>query len=561
MAKRKLAVALTLLMAVSVFPGCSKAPEPAATNPPATEAPATQAPAAQADATPEAKTEPAANAGTFAGYPMNKQNETITWFSSESYKPNSAFASAEDSPFHKGLKEMLGVNIEWQFPTEGTTGAQAFNLMMASGTLPDVICHPLIKDSERYINEGTIWDLSPYIKDYSPAYYAWLQTNAAYDKAMKTDSGKYYGYGFFREDGGWNDTYLGPVVRTDWLEEQSLPLPETISDWDKTLKVFKEKYDATLSFAKSRVETTGISGAFGAYGMINYQNFIDSNKKVQLAHIQPEWRDYMAQLNKWWTEGILDQDFITDNDTIARTKALNGEMGLSITSMGQLSNWSKDADEAGNGAKWTGLQYPKGDDGKLSMVFGGPGVGTVAAVVSTSCPKEKLELVMRALDYAYTEEGNLYWNFGKQGVSWDYDADGKPAYLPIVTEDPNGLNNAIDKYGGSTWSGNCIQATLLLYLKNTPTAVAANDLWFYPNEPITSSWKMPNGVTFTPEESERAAELQNTIGTYCSEMAIKFITGEESLTKFDGFVSTVKDMGVEELLGINQAGYDRYLAR
>ena len=66
---------------------------------------------------------------------------------------------------------------------------------------------------------------------------------------------------------------------------------------------------------------------------------------------------------------------------------------------------------------------------------------------------------MRVLDYAYTDEGHLYWNFGTKGVTWDYDENGEVAYTELVTEDPDGLNNAIAKYSGSVWSGSCIQAT------------------------------------------------------------------------------------------------------
>jgi putative aldouronate transport system substrate-binding protein len=458
---------------------------------------------------------------------------------------------------------MLGVSIDWQFPVSGTDTNQAFNLVMANSKLPDVIYHGLMKDAERYIDEGTIYDLTPYIKQWSPNYYKWLQTNPEYDRTFKTDTGKYYGYGFFREAGGWNDSYLGPVVRKDWLDACGLPLPKTIDDWDKTLRAFKARYGAVLSFARSRVADYGsfIAGSFGAYTMLTFRLYVDRNGQIQSATAQQAWKNYLTKLNEWWRDGLLDQDFMTVDDTSARTNALNTKMGISFTSMGQLSNWIKDAEASGNGAEWIGLQYPTGNDGSLVMIPGGYGIGSNAAVITTSCPPAKLELVMRALDYAYSEEGNLYWNFGKKGVSWDYGRDGKPAYLPLVTNDPDGLNNAIDKFGGSTWSGNCIQATLLLYLKNTQQGIDANDLWFYPNEKISAYWTIPNGVTLTPTESNRAAELQNTIKTYSDEMAVKFITGQEPLSGFDAFVARMNQMGLPELIRINQTAYSRYLKR
>lgn len=500
---------------------------------------------------------------TFGGYPMDAASQTITWFGSEGYMPNDAYASAEDSPFHKGLEEMLGVNIEWDFPIRGTNGAQAINLVLASGDLPDVLFGNTMADAERYIDEGTFHDLTPYMEKWSPAYWAWIHTNPAYDRAMKTDSGKYYGYGFFREDGGWNDSYLGPVVNKTWLDECGLPLPVTVSDWDKTIRAFKQRYGATLSFAWSRVYDfgTGISGAFGAYSFVQYKLYIDGNNKVQLANVQPEYRNQLMKFNEWWRDGLIDQDFVSVNDTMARSNALNKKMGISITSMGQLSNWETDAIGANNGAQWIGLQYPKGDDGTMVMIPGGYGIGRVVAAVTTNVTADRMELVMRALDYAYTEDGNLYWNFGKKGVSWDYDAEGNPAYLPLVTNDPNGLNNAIDKFGGSTWSGNCIQATALLYMKNTQSAIDANDLWFYPNEAVSAKWTVPPGLTLTSEESSRSAELQAALKTFTEEAAIQFLTGQTAFSNWDSYVSQVNSLGLAELLGIYQAAYDRYLAR
>ena len=501
---------------------------------------------------------------TFNGYPMNARDQTISWFIGEGYQVNNAYASANDSPFHSGLQDMLGVNIDWRVLLPGDNQAQAINLIFASGDLPDVMFGGgLMANAERYIDEGTFIDLTPHLREWSPAYWDWIHTETAYDRAMKTDSGKYYGYGFFREDGGWNDTYLGPVVNKAWLDAFNLPLPTNISDWDRTLRAIRNRYNVPLSFAWSRVTGygTAISGAFGAFSFADFKLYVDNNNRIQLANIQPEYRNQLVKWAEWWRDGLIDQDVMSINDTMARSNALNLRMGMSITSMGQLSNWVMDSQAAGNGANWIGLQYPRGDDGTLSMVPGGYGIGSVVASITTNVKDDaKLQLIMRALDYAYTPEGNLYWNYGKQGVSWDY-VNGQPAYLPLVTNDPNGLNDAIDKYGGSTWSGNCIQATLLLYLKNTQQAIDANDLWFYPNQAVSARWTIPNGLTRTPAEATRAAELQTAISTFVNESAVQFITGQRNFNTWDAYVAEVNRMGLQELLTIQQGAYNRYLAR
>ena len=499
---------------------------------------------------------------TFDGYPMDASNQTVSWFVSQGFVPNPVYATADQSPFHSWLKEMLGVKIDWHFPIVGTE-TQALNLVLAQRDLPYIIYGDVMSDVERYIDEGTFRDLSPYMEEWSPAYWKWIHSKPEYTRAMKTDSGKYYGYGMFQEAGGWNVTYLGPVVNKTWLDECGLPMPVTISDWDRTLRVFKERYGAVLAFAWQRVTLNGtfISGAWGAHSFANFRLYVDDNRKIQLANIQPEYRNQLVTYNLWWKDGLIDQDFLSVNDTIARSNALNKKMGISLTSMGQLGTWVMDARNNNTGANWVALQYPTGDDGTLAQVSGGLGISSVAAVITTAVPDDQLELVMRMLDYAYTDEGFLFWNFGKQGISWDYNENGDPDYLPLVTDDPGGMNNTVDKYAGSIWNGSCIQATIMLHKKNTPESIAANDLWFYPNEEVTAKNKLPPGMTFTAEESTRAGELIAAISTYVDESSIRFITGQNNFNTWDNYVNRVNTMGLPELLRIYQAALDRYFAR
>ena len=146
-------------------------------------------------------------------YPLNS-DKTITWYSQDSHNIHTDFADWHDSPFHVNLSKQVGVNIEWVLPTTGTDGATFTNTLMADpSTLPNIMEAYFMGSAQQYLDDEVIWDLTPYIQEYAPAYYAFLQSNPAYDKAMKTDDGRYYAFGFFREDGGWNDSYQGPVVR------------------------------------------------------------------------------------------------------------------------------------------------------------------------------------------------------------------------------------------------------------------------------------------------------------------------------------------------------------
>lgn len=77
----------------------------------------------------------------------------------------------------------------------------------------------------------------------------------------------------------------------------------------------------------------------------------------------------------------------------------------SATSMGQLNNWNKEEEAAGNEGTWVGIPYPTADDGSISSVFGGPGIGKHTTVITTTADEDTMKLCLQMLNYAYTEEG------------------------------------------------------------------------------------------------------------------------------------------------------------
>ena len=93
-----------------------------------------------------------------------------------------------------------------------------------------------------------------------------------------------------------------------------------------------------------------------------------------------------------------------------------------------------------------------------------------------------------------------------------------------------------DKYNGLTWGAPGIQATNLLYLKNSEAAIEANNTWFYvypddeeKNRAVTSGWKWPIGVTFTTAEADELDEIAQNIPTFVEESFAEFLTGSKDI--------------------------------
>ena len=544
MKKKLLALVMSLTIVTGLIAGCSnsKAENETADN--------------TANTTTESimeESEPA----EFSGYPL-QTDETLTLWTNQ-IMPSSTVSSWKESPFHVGLEKMTGIPIDYTFPASGTDAGQAFNLMLSDSTLPDMIWYSFIGDAESYIEDGILRDLTDLLPKYAPNYWKFLQDNPYYAKSMMTDSGKYYGFGFFRES-RWQSAYHGPMIRQDWLDECGLPMPETIEDWEITLKAFNEKYGAKLAFCPTWRVSPGMAGAFGAYGTVEMQLYIDENGKVQVAQAQDEWKDYISWLHKLNEEGLIDPDIVTLDDAGLKTKIANNQVGLTCTSQGTMDGYISDAKASGNGAQWVGCPYPvmnKGD--KTTAIFCEDPVVNIVAGITTSCPEEKVELALRWLDYPFSEKGYLYWNYGEEGVSYEM-VDGVPTFTDLILKNELGVGEAAILYTGETGWGCGVQALGMVQQKLSPEAVAAGDLWYEGNEDATE-WVYPTAVTMTPEESTESATIYNTMNTYIKEMALKFITGEESLDNYDAFIETLNSMGMERMLEIRQTAYDRFLAR
>lgn len=95
-------------------------------------------------------------------YPLNS-DKTVTWYVQENMGPHEKFVNWTESPFHTRLNKNLGVNIDWKFPTTGTTPAVYTNTLMAdSSTLPNIMTGYFMDQANLLLEDEVIWDLTLY---------------------------------------------------------------------------------------------------------------------------------------------------------------------------------------------------------------------------------------------------------------------------------------------------------------------------------------------------------------------------------------------------------------
>lgn len=461
-------------------------------------------------------------------------------------------------PFWQGLQENTGVELDVQFPAAGADWNQTFNLLLTDEVLPDIIFkYTSASECEQLLEDGVIYDLTEYLPTYAPDYWAFLNnpTYASVKDEITTASGKIATFMGAREN-LYGVCYVGPVVRKDWLEECGLDEPVTVADWEEMLIAFKEKYGAKLAFTSNYFgEARGIASGFDAFGGISNAEFYVEDGEIKLAQEQPEWYDMMVTLNKWYEMGLIDLDILSLDNDIMRSKVLNNEVGASITAMSQITNWTADAEAENTGAEWMGVGYLRTAEGEptsmirasatLNMGFG--------ALITTSCPEDKLIEALRFLNYGYTEEGFMYWNFGTEGVSYTMGEDGHPQFTDIVKNNPNGLNTGVNNYSGTAGAGIAVQAADMVRAKNVKVAGDAVDKWI--ENTAATEYCVP-ALAYDSDTTTEYNDLRNAIATRIQEIAAKFMTGEEPLENYNKFIDELHEMGLDRVLEIMQVAYD-----
>lgn len=553
--KKSAALLTAVAVAGSLLAGCG--------GKETTEAPAASeaAPAETTAASEAAGGEAAAPAE--ASYPLADGGELTYWLQLNS-NVSANFTNLGDTELGKAWKANTGVEVEFQHPAAGQENEQ-FNLIVADGNLPDIMEWQWLNKypggPEKAIDDGVIIALNDIIDQYCPNLKKYLAENPDIDKMVKTDEGHYYAFPFIRGEEGLCYT-VGGFIRQDWLTELGLEVPTTVDEWHTVLTAFKEEKGAESPFCFDWVnfkQSNPIAFAYGVGTANGSWYILDENNEVQFVPVMDAYKDYLVTLNQWYTEGLIDRDLATLNGDQVTSKMTTDLAGASVGWAASRMQVMMTTAQANN-PDYTLVPTPvptlnAGETpvyGYMENRF--PDVG---AAITSSC--ENVELAARFLDYGYSEEGHNMFNFGVEGVSYNWDGD-HAVYTEEITKNPDGwpIAQALGKHIRANYNGPFVQDMNYLeeYLQ-LETVKECPKVWAVDT---AFDHTMPN-VTPTQEESDELSTISSEMNTYVDEMILKFVFGTESFDNWDKYVQTLNDLGLERALEIQKAALERYNAR
>lgn len=420
--------------------------------------------------------------------------------------------------------------------------AELMSLKFAAGDIPDRMNVNGFVRLKQYVDQDILAKIPlDMLRTHAPNVYA--RTEQAHPGAFEyaTIDGNLYGIPKLN----YFSRFRAPVVwRGDWLSRAGIDkAPETLDEFEAALYKFaKEDPDGNGKHDTYGLSRSSLELVYGAYGYLpNYWS--DRNGKLVYGAVQPEMKEALGRLARWYKDGVIDPEFISGENTggywAISHAFINERIGL--TSLGHYYHWVP-VPSAHNYAELMkidpqaaqALVYgmpPTGPEGQMGAPQGNELGGTfVSFGKHLEKEPDKLAMLLYMIESISATDFETYVTamYGIRGEDWDYNEQG----VPISNK---GGSLALERMGA-----NNVMESLELPEFTEKKAFSL---------PFAEQYRFDVGgirnqlQTALPGQTKYEAELRKL-----QERAyISIITGDKPLDYFDEFVRQWKSGGGEQL--------------
>ena len=573
MRKKILALLLASCMCVGLLSGCTGDDNKNASNSPSP----SSSPSSSASANPSASPAnpwdpvPSEKKENFnkSGYPIVNDKITVTgvFFAS----PVQNYGAPEDISYWNKLEEVTNIHIDWEIVD--ATETSSVELYFASGTLPDFIHNgvDVTRQSTYGVEGGMFYDVSGLIEEYMPNMMEWAQEYPEMLKVIRQINGAIYTMPRLQVASTSAQSQM--FFRTDYLEKVDMEVPTTPDELYNVLKAIKDAgltQDSAPLFPylnEGHLNSQVEGFLFPAFGESIDSFFADDgNGKVVYNKTSDQYRRYIEYMAKLYAEGLFEPEYFTIDGATFSARMKEGKLAFS-TSMADLQpeNFEDGKIHIDCLAPLTS-EYTDKQQTRASNYFSSIG-GAISA------KSKYVEELLRMFDINYAKEevvpdsglNCLSQNLGLQGVTWDYvdNSDGMQGYEIFLPDDWKESQWTYSTLH-NTWA-QCYSICLLqdvVSAKEGTNAYARETGMIKNNIPYAVIPFPDTMMPYTAKESSEMTQKLTDLTSYVNQMRAKFITGVEPITdaSWDAYVNQVKNMGLEDILKIKQAAYDRWNA-
>lgn len=499
--------------------------------------------------------------GTPYSLPITEETFTISYMGQDNWYSPASFN--DYLPMFEEVERVTGIKIDFQCVPGDQVATTVQTRLAAAINLPDITVIPTQANIYKYAQDGLIIPLDELFEQYAPDAVAYFDENPEIRASLVCPDGKIYTVCDIAADVNNLVPEPGFIIREDWLKKLEMDEPKTIDDWYELLTAVKntdlnENGDPNDEIPLCNVDLRywGIfKTGFGLPNMFNERGWNGNNwwvydGSIEYDAIKPEYKEYLAFLNKLYSEGLILSELVGKGELVDSYVSRN-QCFANLSNVDNVERVDKMAKAADPNASHIMLPPPNYPDGTEAKIIKRAGIWNYYGITK-DC--ERPDIAMKLINFLWmSEEGNMLKDYGIEGLTYEM-VDGQPEYLPVISENPDlSPHDALRSYGSAPNFFVFDTAEVFEHkYAGTKTLQEAKKLEHLMIEPLPK-------LMFTEEEASIYQEVWPDIDTYQEEMMMKFIMGTVPLTEFDAYVDTIKSMGIDQCLAVKQAQYDRYV--
>ncbi len=502
------------------------------------------------------------------------------------------YSDYNDNPVVTTIEKKFGIDLQFQLPAMGSE-SDNFNLMLGTGDYTDVFVLSYSTDSTKVLYEdGVIIDLAPYLEEYMPNYWKYLNDNPTAKAAITDDEGHIFNIlvaSKTEDETMWG----GLVYRRDILETMtggnvSFPSgndePTTIEDWEYMLPLFQQYFQAA-GMADYACLILPYNGYFhggellSGFGIGTGWVAVDDNGVPYIGATKDGFRNYLAKMNEWYKNGWIYQDFASrvndvfylPNTALTYGNAAGIWYGIAGAQAGSAMSMPQYGLYYDVQPLRTPLDTEHGITESHSLLTWTNFNANSGWAISTKCGKKDMIDYMTAMDWLFTEEGGMivtlglteeyakdnevYKKLGLEKGTWGYNADGT-----IWVDERCFGDNKIYEQGD-------LKGTRLPGDKHPEIEKQfSNEIILKCDEVWTEcgrDWVYPAEIVLTPEQNEIYAKYYQNVSDCITQYAQKFIMGTLELNdaNWAKFQDELKTLHVDDLLAVYTEAYNDFVAK
>lgn len=542
--KRSIILILVLTMAISLFSGCSGSNKSKDESTNASEQSTSDV------------VEEAGNDGPSNPMPIvTGGNVTLSVLTVEN--PYSGTSLTENLPAWQEMEKITGVKIEWQVVNQDQYEITAQTRLAAGINLPDIIDMP--GEAYKYGVGGIVIPLDEYIEKYGEYAAKCFEEKPKLLSLMKSPEGITYNLSSVRDE----EMQAGPtgwLVRKDWLDALGLEEPKTTDDWLKVFRAFKANDvngngnpsdEIPFSNRNGLRQLLNWGGCWDLHLKASEGFYPNSEGKIEYEWFKPEAKEMVLFLRKLYEEQLIDPEALTNTKEQYTSRITSNLVGSTIQWQEYTTNWNSVLREGGDtDAHWVMVDVPHADGYKGFLETEGYANGIIC--ISKDCKNP--DIAFRWLDYLlYSEDAAKLMTVGIEGMTYHME-NNEIVMNDIVTKNPDGLGPVEVIRSIGAWQ----YMPFRLYSKYVSKLKLSDPEHIERTAMVADKFvdKMEFGIA-TDEENNAIMLPLTDITTYLQESVTGFITGTKPMEEWDSFIQTIKDTGIDKILEVRQAQYDR----